>query len=351
MNLLENELYIQNLEEGIKGINEILKKFKGKSILITGSTGLIGSSVVDLLMVANEQLDLNLTIYALGRNLKKIRNRFFATKVKKCVVAILYDATKTFQFNHKADYIIHAASNATPSLYTDQPVETMQGNILGLMSLLEFSKRQNVDKILYVSSSEVYGEFNTDKPLLESNYGYIDILDPRSSYSMGKRVSETLCISYLKEYQVNSVIVRPGHIYGPSAKKEDSRVSSAFVYDALQGKKIVMKSKGRQIRSYTYSIDCATAILVALANGKSGEAYNISNPNSIVSIAEMAKVIADLGKVGLSFDLPTKSDSRKFNPMINSSLNSEKIYSLGWKALFDVKQGFRYTLAILSDSR
>ncbi len=199
-----------------------------------------------------------------GRSVERLVECFSTASAEMCVVPVLYDATKEFSFDKNVDYIIHGASHASPDLYTEKPVETMQGNIYGLTTLLEFSKDKQVERLLYVSSSEVYGDFSTDKPLLETNYGYVDILNPRSSYPMGKRAAETLCVSYLKEYGVESIIVRPGHIYGPSAKREDKRVSSAFVLNALKGEKIIMKSTGSQIRSYTYSLDCATAILQAL---------------------------------------------------------------------------------------
>lgn len=350
MNLLENENYLSNLKMCVQETTEIFQKFKDKSVMITGANGLICSAVVDLLIIANQELDLKLTIYTLGRNIERLKTRFSTYLASECIVPVLYDATKEFTFTNKVDYIIHGASHASPELYSEKPVETMQGNIFGLNSLLEFSKKEQVDRLLYVSSSEVYGEFSTGRPLLESDYGYIDLLNPRSSYSMGKRAAETLCVSYLKEYSVKSVIVRPGHIYGPSAKQEDKRVSSAFVLDALKGKKIIMKSTGSQIRSYTYSLDCATAMLYALVKGNPGEAYNISNPHSIISIAEMAKTIAEIGNVDLEFDLPTEGETKQFNPMNNSSLNSEKLSALGWKAFFDAKDGFKNTLDILSES-
>ncbi|MGM9903591.1 hypothetical protein A5844_002297 [Enterococcus sp. 10A9_DIV0425] len=349
MNLLENKTYLSNLEDSLESLSELIRAFENKSILITGATGLICSTVVDLLVVANKKLKLNLTIYVLGRSIERLKERFASNDSQKCVIPVLYDATEAFQFEEKVDYIIHGASNASPDLYVDKPVETMQSNILGITSLLEFSKKEQVERVLYISSSEVYGDFHTDKPLTEMDYGYIDLLNPRSSYPMGKRAAETLCISYLKEYQVKSVIVRPGHIYGPSAKKGDSRVSSAFVDRALKGEKIVMKSKGSQLRSYTYSVDCATAILFALMNGNPGEAYNISNPDSIISIAEMAEIVSKIGQVALEFDLPTENESKKFNPMDNSSLNSEKLCALGWQAIFSAEDGLKNTMTILSE--
>ncbi|EGP5038363.1 NAD(P)-dependent oxidoreductase [Enterococcus faecium] len=350
MNLLENKTYLSNLKKCIQETSGILQGFKEKNIMVTGANGLICSAVVDLLVMANQELDLNITIYALGRSVERLEERFSTASAEMCVVPVLYDATKEFSFDKNVDYIIHGASNASPDLYTEKPVETMQGNIYGLTTLLEFSKDKQVERLLYVSSSEVYGDFSTDKPLLETNYGYVDILNPRSSYPMGKRAAETLCVSYLKEYGVESIIVRPGHIYGPSAKREDKRVSSAFVLNALKGEKIIMKSTGSQIRSYTYSLDCATAILQALLKGNPGEAYNISNPRSIISIAEMAKMIAEIGNVELEFDLPTEVEAKLFNPMNNSSLNSEKLCSLGWKAIFDAKDGFKYTMDILAET-
>ena len=172
-------------------------------------------------------------------------------------------------------------------------------------------------------------------------------MNPRNAYASSKRAAETLCASYYKQYGVKSSIVRPGHIYGPTATKSDSRVGSSFAYSVAEGNDIVLKSEGKQIRSYCYTLDCATAILTVLLRGDPATAYNISNPSSIISIRELAGLYAKEGGVKLRFNQPSESEKAVFNPMDNSSLNSEKLEGLSWKGLFDAKTGTSHTIVAL----
>ena len=162
----------------------------------------------------------------------------------------------------------------------------MQANITGVHNLLEYAHKKSVKKVIYVSSSEVYGRKESLEPFKEDQYGFIDLLNPRSSYSIAKRAAETMCVSYHAEYGVPFNVVRLGHIYGPSASRSDKRVSSDFAYKAAEGENLVLKSEGKQIRSYCYSLDCASAILSVLTSGVDGEAYNISNKDSIINIRD-----------------------------------------------------------------
>ncbi|KGM36334.1 NAD-dependent epimerase/dehydratase family protein [Streptococcus sinensis] len=346
MVLLSNYFYKSDVKESLSTIVNVAD-LKEKSILITGGSGLIGSSIVDQLLLLNDLRNFNIKIYCCGRNLSYLKERFGAeTSFLKFVA---YDAAVIPDFDFDIDFIIHAASPASPELYVNQPVETMTSNFLGMYNLLSYAKNAGVSKVLYVSSSEVYGLSSSDQPLEENYIGLVDHLNVRSSYANSKRATETLCESFVSEYALNITIVRPGHIYGPSAKVTDNRVSSFFMNEAIAGRDIVMKSTGSQLRSYCYSLDCASAILSVLLSGKSGQAYNISNPNSIITIKQMAEIIARVGNVKLIMDIPSKQDLKQANPMQNASLKSDKIESLGWKGLFDAKVGFGNTYRILKE--
>lgn len=348
MNLLKVENYYKDVKASLNSIVNV-EKLKNSSILITGSTGLICSSIIDELLVLNELFDYNIRIYACARSQTSINKRFEKHKDNKNLIYIQYDANENLDFSFKVDYVIHGASNASPELYVKEPVETMLSNILGMKNLLEFSKNNTVKSLIYISSSEVYGIKENVKPYIEDEYGYIDILNVRSSYSSSKRATETLCISYANEYDLDVKIVRPGHIYGPAAKETDRRISSSFLRDALRGENLVMKSAGDQIRSYCHSLDCASAILTVLLSGKLGEAYNISNKNSIITIKEMAKIISRISNVELILQLPNDLEVKQQNPMNNSSLNSHKLEMLGWKGIFTAEEGFKETYSVLED--
>ena len=347
MVIYENSLWLQDLDLVISGLPE-LDAMAGKSILITGAAGLICSSVVDILFRYNDTHKTKIQVYAAGRWIEEMTARFGELTKRPDFVFVRYDASRTDNtIDISADYIIHGASNAFPDMIVKEPVETMLSNFLGMKYLLDYAKQHETQRILYISSSEVYGKKEDKDPFREGQYGYIDLLNPRNSYSVGKRASETLCASYRAEYGVSSVIVRPGHIYGPTASPHDNRVSSAWAYAAARGENIIMKSNGSQIRSYCYCLDCASAMLKVLLTGKDGEAYNISNSDSIISIKQMAEILADAGNVELKMELPTDEEKKGFNPMSNSSLDSDNLGKLGWKGLFNAKIGLTHTVDIL----
>lgn len=346
MVLLSNNLYKSDVKESLSAIVNVAD-LKEKSILITGGSGLIGSSIVDQLLLLNDLRNFNIRIYCCGRNFSYLKERFGSeTSFLKFVA---YDAAVVPDFDFDIDFIIHAASPASPELYVNQPVETMTSNFLGMYNLLSYAKNVGVSKVLYVSSSEVYGLSSSNQPLEENYIGLVDHLNVRSSYASSKRATETLCASFASQYGIKIMIVRPGHIYGPSAKVSDNRVSSFFMTEAIAGRDIVMKSTGEQIRSYCYSLDCSSAILSVLLAGSSGQVYNISNSNSIISIKQMATCIASASGVQVLYDLPTVQEQKQENPMLNASLNSEKLEFLGWAGRFTAEEGFQHTYNILKE--
>lgn len=344
-NLLENDIYINDIHKVLRAFD--FSVFGNKSVLITGGLGLICSSVADVLISYNEQCNANITIYVADINENGFEARYGKYPFVKYVS---YDATKQIDFDFDTDFIIHGAGLASPELYVSKPVETMLSNFNGVLNLLEYAGNHNTKRMLYISSSEVYGTKDTAEAFEENKFGSVNINAIRSSYSEAKRASEVLCKSYSSEYDVDTVTVRPGHIYGPTASPRDKRISSEFAYRAAQGKPLEMKSLGLQKRSYCYSLDCAAAILVTLMNGEKGEAYNIGH-DEITSIREMAQIIAEAGNVSLKINEPAEDDLRQFNPMDNSSLNNDKIKVIGYRDSFSVREGLSHTVKILKELR
>lgn len=339
MRLLESKKYICDLIKAIDRNN--LSLLDGKSFFITGGLGLICSTLIDVLLVYGKTSK----IYVGARNAEQFKERFGDSDK---VVYIAYDALQKLNLEIIPDYIICGAGLASPELYTQKPVETILSNFDGLHNLLEFSKLNTVKRLLYISSSEVYGKKRTADSFKEGIYGEVDIDNIRSSYPIAKRASEMLCKSYCAEYTVDSVIVRPGHIYGPSAQKTDKRISSDFAYKAANGEKLIMKSSGAQKRSYCYSIDCALQILTVLQVGMCGEVYNIGH-DEVTTIKKMAEIIARAGQVELSLELPSNTEEKSFNPMNNSALDNSKIKKLGYRDTFTVEEGLMHTVEILKE--
>lgn len=349
--IYKSKIWISDLDDTLQVLPELVN-LENKTILVTGASGLIGSSVVDILIRYNEIHNSKINILALGRSQTKMKERFGKYFSSDYFSYFYYDAS-ALDFNLdlglSCDYIIHAASNAFPDSIMREPVETMMSNFLGTFNLLNYARKHNVNKLLFVSSSEIYGQKVDHKPYLEGEYGYIDLLNIRNSYSIGKCAAETLCVSYEKEYGVKSVVVRPGHIYGPTASSLDNRVSSMWAYSVARGEDIVMKSDGSQLRSYCYCLDCASAIFKILFKGESCNAYNISNPDSVLTIKDMALLLSSAGNVNLIQSIANDGETKCYNPMVNSSLDSLKIQELGWKGIFSAEKGFRHTVFILKE--
>lgn len=351
MSIYQSKTYVEDLKYVVSN-TPVISMLKNKSVMITGASGLICSGLVDLLLMSNALYDTRITVIVADHNINRAKARFEGFPDKKALSylnIVFYDATIKNEFSFSTDYIIHGASNAHPKAYIEKPVETMLDNFSAMYELLEFAYKDKVVNTLFISSSEVYGLKEKKEPFTECEFGFLDILNPRNSYSSAKRAGETLCASFSKEYGVHTNIVRPGHIYGPTASINDSRVGSSFAYDAVNGRNLVLKSKGTQIRSYCYVLDCDTAILTVLLKGETANAYNISNSNSIIAIRELAELYAEFGNVKVVFDLPTEVEKEAFNPMDNSSLDSTKLEKLGWTSLFDKRKGTSHTIAILKE--
>lgn len=317
------------------------------SILVTGASGMIGKSIVDFLLLLNDTKKVNMKIYAACRTKASFDNAFQDNNSRSDLLFFEYNALIPFETDFHWDYIIHAASPATPKSYNKQPVETMGSNYVGINTLLNYCANNKNTRLLYVSSSEVYGKKEEIKPYKEDDYGFVDILNYRSCYPIAKRAAETLCTAYHKEYDVDFVVVRPGHVFGPTMKDDDDRAASQFLREGACGHNIIMKSEGTQIRSHCYVVDCVSAIITVLLNGETGCAYNISNPKSVSSIREFAMCVSLCTGVQVVFEVPTREESSAFNPMNNSSLDSSLLEALGWRGLYDLREGIEHTLESL----
>ena len=340
--------YWHDVALAVKNIPQVKKLFKSK-IFITGVTGMLCSSVADLLLWMNREHGAGIHLIFAGRSQEKMRNRFAPFEEQKDFEFFPYEATKAQIEDFSADYIIHGAGNGDPKNIAKHPVEIMTANFIGLHTLLKMAQRKDVKRVLYISSSEVYGRKEGNEPYREDDYGFLDILNPRACYPNSKRAAETLCVAYGAEYDVDTVIVRPGHIYGPTIKPDDSRASAQFINEATQGKDILMKSEGTQLRSYCYTLDCASAVLTALLHGERGEAYNISNHDSIVSIRDIAEAVAREAGVKVTFECATDQEKRSYNLMDNSSLDATKLEQLGWRAEFGLSAGIRRSVQVLKE--
>jgi nucleoside-diphosphate-sugar epimerase len=347
MNFLKNKAYVKDLEETLDFF-DAWSSFEGKSFLITGANGLIVSFLIDCLMYRNQINEKKIKIYALCRNKEKGKARFAHYINNAYFELIIQDVCMPLTQNVKFDYILHAASNAHPVAYATEPIDTIKANVIGCINLLEYARKNRLEKFLFISSSEVYGQNNSGDCALQEDYcGYIDCINPRAAYPESKRVAETLCASYYKQYGIECVVARPGYIYGPTLTLENSRADAQFIRSALAGKDIVMKSMGTQRRSYCYVSDMAIAILYLLLRGESGQAYNVASKNSTTTIREFAEKLAEIAKVNIVFENASKIEETGYSPVVNVVLNTAKLENLGWEAKVPLQEGLAKTIEIL----
>lgn len=332
--------YKQDLEHFFDVFELPLEKLSGVNILITGATGLIGGCLVDVLML-NSHIDYN--VYASGRNAERAQARFSAYWSDKRFHFISYDVSDKLESNVNFQYIIHAASNASPNFFVQKPVEVIKSNIYGVANLMEYGLSHGMKRFLYVSTGEVYGE--GDGRLFTEDYsGYVDCTKPRSCYPSSKRAAETLCASYAAEYGVDVVIARPCHIYGPHFTDSDNRVYAQFIRNVLRGEDIVMKSDGSQFRSWCYVADCISALLHILLKGESGQAYNIADDNSNITIRELAETIAEISGKKVIIELPDTNEKQGYNPVTKSVFSTDKLRKLGWTPQSSICDGLEKTI-------
>lgn len=321
------------------------EKLRGCNILVTGATGLIGSSVIDLLMSVPH---LDFHVYASGRNEDRAKMRFGEYFSNTHFHWIKYNVEDALDSDVDFHYMIHAASNASPNFFAQNPVGVILANILGTKNLLEYGKDHGLKRFLYISSGDIYGNGDNEK-WTEVDSGYVDCMTMRSCYPTSKRAAETLCVAYSKQYGLDVVVGRPCHTYGPHFTTSDNRAYAEFFRKALRGEDIILKSKGEQYRSWIYVEDCANAIAAILLKGKNCEAYNIADEDSCVTIKSLAEQIAMLGGVGLEFDLPSDIEKQGFSVIRKAVFDTSKLRKLGWSPLYSLKQGLEKTFSILSD--
>lgn len=344
MNVFEN----RNYQEQLKDLMSFLPD-KDKSILVTGASGLIGSCLTDCLMYANIYEGRHFEVYVLGRNEEKMRKRFDYAKERNDLHFIVADVSLPLPNNVDFDYVIHAASNADPKSYALFPSETLLTNILGTKSVLDYAKNHKNCRVLLTSTFEVYGDAGKNGPLTEECVGAIDFHIMRNCYPASKICAELLCQGYGEQFGIDYVIGRLCGIYGPTMSLNDSKAQAQFIKNAVCGEDIVMKSKGEQMRSYCYVIDAVSALLTILQKGKSKEAYNISDEKSIISIADFAKCVAEVGGVGIRFDLPDEVECMGFSKPVDVMMDNSKLKLLGWKSKYCCKQSIESIINILKN--
>lgn len=337
--IYEDCLYIiQNIDK---------EKLKNKSFLITGASGMIGSYIAYVLKVLNDKYNMNIHIILNVRDKNKLREEILNDKN---VEIIIQDVVSPFYYEKNIDYIVHAASPASPKIMVNHPFEVNIANTIGTYNTLILAKEKKVSGYLFVSSREIYGEpIDSDYFKEDGMLGYVNPLIPRNGYAEGKKAAENMCVSIKEEYGINTKIVRLAHTYGPGMSINDGRVQADFLKNVMNNEDIIMKSDGKSIRTYTYVADAILAIFKVLLSSND-IVYNVSDDKEI-SIRELAEVLVSLSnnksKLIMRIDDSLKSGSASFTKGV---LSNEKIKKeLGWIPKYNVHDGFLRTIEFLKE--
>lgn len=345
MKINKKNKYYQDDLDYILSIEEI-DSFKGKSILITGATGMVGVCLIDALMRFNEESNAGVIIYAVGRDKDRASSRLGEYYSNILFHFIEQDVRNPFPEDLRVDYIIPLASNTHPFAYSKFPVETVEINVKGAENALKKAVQCGAT-VLYPSTVEVYG--NGVNPFDENYTGDLNLATSRACYTESKRVSEALCQSYIAEFAVNCKIVRLSRLFGPTMLESDTKASSQFFLKALANEDIVLKSKGDQLFSYTYVADAVQAILFVILNGECGQAYNIACDACNIHLATFAKECAELAGKSVVFDLPSDVEAKGYSVASKAILSTTKLSSLGWTTNRTFKDAVNRTYNILRD--
>lgn len=344
--ILDNKKYIKNLKE-YSMFNLDWDKLNNKTILVTGATGLIGRFLIDLLMYKNFNNNLQCNIVAMCRSKDKASEIFDKYLDSNMFKLLICDVRDKINDDYNIDYIIHAASNTYPIQYATDPVGTITTSVMGTYNLLEYCSKYQVKRFIYISSFEVYGTVNNVNEIMESDFGFIDCTILRSCYPEGKRTSESLCIAFSEQKNVNTSIVRLSRVFGPTMNLNSSLATAQFIKNSINNTDIVLKSNGEQMYSYNYVGDAVTAILTVLLNGKNKEAYNVSDNKFDAQLRDFAGIAANISGKKVIFDLPDDVEKKGFSNSTRNILNSEKIKDIGWSVNKNLKVRIKETIDIL----
>lgn len=315
------------------------EKLNGKTILVTGATGLIGYTLTSALLYVGQKKNLDLMVIALVRNTEKAKQKFSVQLDQGLPLQFVQAQVEdSFAIDQPVDYIIHGASPTASKFFVEHPVETIQTAVLGTMNLLRFAKEKQCQGFVYLSSMEVYGSPQTDEKIAETHSSNLDTTIARNSYPESKRLCESLCTSYFTEYGLRAMSVRLTQTFGPGVDYNDNRVFAQFARSVIEKKDIVLLTKGETKRSYLYTADAVTAILTVLLKGQGGEAYNAANEDTYCSILEMAELAAGRDvKVRIECN---EINPSQFAPVLKMNLSTNKLITMGWTTRVDLSEMF-----------
>lgn len=318
-------------------------EFQGKTIVVTGATGLIGHLVVRCLLA----LEPSATVVAVVRSREKALRLLGMEHANLHFYLFNFDTDTSFTPPFVADFIIHLAAPTASRHFVEQPVETISTVVRGTETLLAFARRVGVKGMVFASTLEVYGEMtDSGAPITETAMGYLDTMSVRSGYPMAKRLSETLCHAYAAEYGVPVCVARLAQTFGAGVASDDNRVYAQFARAILQRHPITLHTDGALSRCYCYTTDVVAALLLLVLKGLPGEAYNVANEDTFISVRNMAEMVMHTFHSDGYVQVEPR-EGMGYSPVTALRLSSSKLRSLGWEPHYDLREMYERLIAFL----
>lgn len=343
----KNSIINQDVDYIIKTVGKDWKKLEGKTLLLTGASGFLPSYFVETIAVFNQSVFKNpCQLLAISRSTPTSRSRLVAFQNNPHIKLLAHDVSKPFPIDDSVDFIIHAASRASPRDYRGHPLDTIDTNINGTRYLLEYARQNPVKSFLFFSSGEIYGNPPTEYiPTPETYLGNVDPSSPRACYTESKRLAETLCSTFYREYGVPVKIVRPFHVYGPGQRLDDGRVMADFLNNGLHHQPIVLLSEGKAKRAFCYIADATVGFWKALLSEHHGEVFNIGNDHPEISMADLAKLFSKLfDNLEVEFQISEKNKYLTHSPERCCPDISKAQKMLRYQPRFGLEEGIKRTI-------
>lgn len=345
---------LQNDLNTIAGSAIPFEELKDSSIFVTGATGLIGVSLVRALLCVNRVHQLNMRVFALVRNPEKARRIYGELLNRSGFSLVIGDITEKLIAPQKIDYIFHCASVTASKMMVTCPVETLLTSVEGTKNIMWLAKEQRCRSVVYISSMEMYGTFpEANNCVTETELGYLNPLAVRSNYPESKRLCENLCVAFYSEYQVPVKIARLSQTFGAGVLPEEKRVFAQFARSVMEGRDIVLHTKGLSDGNYCYIRDAVMGLLLILLRGENAEAYNVTNPKTHTTIVKMAEMVCRCfggGKSKVVFDIP-ESNVYGYATDVKMKLNADKLKKLGWEPEIGLEEAYRRMIQSMSSQK
>lgn len=325
-------------------------ELEGKTIAVTGSTGLLGACMVHCLLALKAQRGINLHIVAVARNMEKAVHLFGEEHEELSYYQYDFSSTEPFQPKRKVDYLFHFAAPTASKDFIEKPVETMNTVYMGMQNILNYAEQAKLESLVLASTLEVYGTITDDStPLTEDKQGYLDPMATRSSYPLAKRAAEGLCHNYAVEKQVKVKVARLAQTFGAGVSKQDNRVFAQFARSVIHNEDIILHTTGELSRCYCYTTDAISAMLYILLKGEDGTAYNVANEATYISIRQMAELVAETFNPNHVRVVIEKQEGLGYSPTTKLRLDTQRIQSLGWTPYYNMKDMFGRLIASMKE--